>query len=140
MCVSLSPSLSRLCNSLSHLGGCPFNRPLHIGHRTSPLPRVWCPHTVPVLRLDGRSGCNWQDPRLALCGRPSPCRLIGTASGQRWGHGYGRASIDGWIVVSGKLLSDETACTVNLPPQPHRAARACVFMYMFILVCSKHSK
>lgn len=27
--------------SLSHLGGCPLNRPLHIGGRTSPLPRVW---------------------------------------------------------------------------------------------------
>lgn len=85
--VSLTLSLSCLWNalSLSRLGGCPLNRPLHIGGRTSPLPRVWCPHTVPVLGLDGRSGSNWQGPWLALCARPLPSQLIGTASGQQRG-------------------------------------------------------
>lgn len=78
--LSLQCSLSR-----SRLGQCPLNRPLHIGGRTSPLPRMWCPHTVPVLGLDGRSGSNWQGPWLALCARPLPCQLIGTASGQQRG-------------------------------------------------------
>lgn len=83
----LSPDFIMLSLSLSllRLGGCPLNRPLHIGGRTSPLPRVWCPHTVPVLGLDGRSDSNWQSPWLALCARPLPCQLIGTASGQQRG-------------------------------------------------------
>lgn len=66
----------------SHLGGCPLSRHLHIGSHPSPLPRVWCPHIVPALGLEGRSDCNWKGPWLALCARPLPCQLIGTVSGQ----------------------------------------------------------
>lgn len=113
---------------LSHLGGCPLNRPLHIGGRTSPLPRAWCPHTVPVLGLDRRLGSNWKGPvagtlhqALTLstnwhCERP--------AAGLR----YGSASIDGWILASGRLLSDKRGCTVNLLPQPQRT----VYVLMYV--------
>lgn len=45
------------------------------------------------------------------------------------GPGYSSASIDGWILVSGKLLPDKEACMVNLLPQPQWA------VYAFILIC-----
>lgn len=49
---------------------------------------------------------------------------------------YSSASIDRWILVSGKLLSVKRACTVNLLPRPQWAVY--VFMYVFILIYSKH--
>lgn len=100
MCPFISFSLLSLCSRL----GCPLNRPLHIGGRTSPLPRVWCPHTVPVLGLDGRSGSNWQGPWLALCAGPLPCQLIGTASGRQRGRGV-RQHFDWWMDTSVRKAS-----------------------------------
>lgn len=132
LCTCLSPLTSWRASSQPFLF---FT--VRSGGRASPLPRLCCPHAVPVLGLDGRSGSNWHGPRLALCAGLVPCQLIGTASSQQRDSEYAGAAIDGWILVSGKLLSDTSACTVNLPARPQWVAR--VFsMYVFILICSKH--
>lgn len=130
----LSPVFIMLSLSHTHLGGCPLNRPLHIGGRTSPLPRVWCPHTVPALGLDRRSGSNWQGPWLALSARPLPCQLIGIASVQQ--QGWDTAALrlmDGYWCQESFFLTRELVQSIYCLSLNGRCMYLCMYSSSFVL-------